>query len=346
MGAVGWGILGCGRVAEQRVAPAIVRSPQSELIAFCSRTMDRAADFNRRLGGRAAYDKLNDFLADDRVEAIYVATPNSQHAEQTLACLAAGKHVLTDKPMALTVADARRMVEAAKRAGRTLGVLHQQRFHPAHAECFRLVRSGALGRLTMLRAEMGFVYAPADQWRQQLDVAGGGPGMDLAPHALDVFLHAAGPARAATGQIGNVRFEYPVEDFFHGHVEFECGAVGLLDMAYCAHVYGGRLEVRGDEGSFVAEGSLMAAPRYRWQVDGGPKRQTVETREGEFGDCFRAAVEDFSAAIRENREPILSGQVGLDVMTVIETIYTAARSARPLTLASPHSPTAPSAARS
>jgi len=325
---IGWGIVGCGRVAENRVAPAIKRASNSSLIAFCSRSKERADEFARRLEAAAGYGDLAAMVRDERIDAVYVATPNHLHAEQAIECLRAGKHVLTDKPMALSVADCLRMRDAAQKHGRVLGVCHQQRFHPAHADCFRLIRAGALGKITIIRGEMGFLFSPAAVWRQQAALAGGGPGMDLAPHAIDILLKAAGSVAGVSGWIANARFDYGVEDFFLAQMDFAAGGVGVVEVNYCAHSYGGRLEVRGDEATFVAEGSLMAADRYHTSLLRGPSRTAVESRDAEFRDCFLLAIEDFNAAIRENRPPAISADDGIAVMSVVEAAYADARKRR------------------
>ncbi len=325
---IGWGIVGCGRVAENRVAPAIKQSSNSSLVALCSRSKERAGEFARRFDAAAAYGELPAMLRDERVDAVYIATPNSQHAEQSIACLRAGKHVLTDKPMALTVADCERMKRAAEESGRTLGVCHQQRFHPAHEACFRIAREGGMGKITIIRADMGFLFPPATVWRQQLGLAGGGPGMDLAPHAIDVVLKIAGAVGEVCGQVANARFDYEVEDFFLAEMELVGGGVAVIETNYCSRAYGGRLEVRGDAGTFVAEGSLMAAERYRTWLLRGSSREAVETFDGEHRGCFPAAIEDFSAAVREGRAPAVSADDGIAVMRVVEAAYADARGKR------------------
>ncbi len=325
---IGWGIVGCGRVAENRVAPAIKRSSNASLVAFCSRSQERADEFARRLEAAAAYGDLAEMSRDERIDAVYIATPNHLHAEQAIACMSAGKHVLTDKPMALGVADCLRMRDAAKKHGRVLGVCHQQRFHPAHEDCLRLVRAGALGKITIIREDMGFLFQPAAVWRQQAALAGGGPGMDLAPHAIDILLKAAGSVTGVSGSIANARFDYGVEDFFLAQMEFAAGGVGVVEVNYCAHSYGGRLEVRGDEATFIAEGSLMAADRYRTWLLRGSSRTAVESHDGEFRDCFLRAIEDFSAAVRERRAPAVSADDGIAVMNVVEAAYADARKRR------------------
>ncbi len=326
MADVGIAVVGCGRAAANRVAPAIRRSRGALLVGFCSRDRERARQYAEQFCAPEAYDRLDALLVDDRVEAVYIGTPNALHAEQALACLRAGRHVLVDKPMALTTNDARRMQDAAKAAGRTLTVLHQQRFHPAHGALRERVHSGALGRLTWIRAEMGYLSPPDLQnWRQDPALAGGGPGWDLGPHAIDMLLAVGGQVRSAAGRTANVRFRYPVEDFFHGQIVFASGAIGLVDLSFCGYSQGGRLEVRGDESTFVSEGSLMAAHDYRWALYRGPGRMAVETQEGAFTEQFVRAVEDFADAVRGNRPPAVTAEDGVAVCRVLEDLYVSAR---------------------
>src|SRR5881397_359550 len=101
---VGWAIVGCGRVAERRLAPAFARLDDSRLVAVCSRTMARARQFADRIGADRGYDSLDALLADPSIQVVYIATPNALHAEQALRCLSAGRHVVVDKPMALSSA--------------------------------------------------------------------------------------------------------------------------------------------------------------------------------------------------------------------------------------------------
>jgi len=326
---VGWGILGCGRVAERRIAPVFAHIPDTTLAAFCSREMSKAELFRSRFGAGRAYDALEDFLADDDVSVVYVASPNNLHATQTLACLAAGKHVLVDKPMATTSADAEAMAAAARKHGRILGVMHQQRFHPANMHLIRLRDDGVLGKLNLLRVQVAMWYSTKDNWRNDPSVSGGGACMDLAPHTLDLMLEVAGDITRVSAQTRNLQFPVDVEDFCAATLEFATGAIGLVDLSYCCHHYGGRVEVFGREGSFQVDGSMQTTGVYNtWLRRGNdiePWQQSVCST-----DCYRDAIEDFTDAVRRGGDPAISMADGIRVLRVVEAIYASAKSGRPV----------------
>lgn len=320
---LGLGIVGCGRVVDRRVAPAIRAVDGAQLAAFCSRELSRAQEYAQTHGAAAAYDRLDAMLADDRVEAVYVATPNRFHAATAIACLEAGRHVLVDKPMALNTAEARMMIDAANRSGRRLGLLHQQRFHPVHRRLFELVRDGRLGRILSVRVQMGFWYNLADNWRTRREMSGGGPAMDLAPHAFDILHRIVGPVRRIDARTYLLHFNYEVEDHCAARMEFDGGAVGTAEFSYCSHHYGGRLEVYGSEGTFIADGTLQQAERYRLWLRFGTDERPME--EGSASSCFGRIISDFASAVREGREPTVGMSDGLDVMRVLDAMYESAR---------------------
>ena len=322
-----FGIIGCGRVVERRVAPAIGEAPNARIAAFCSRDASKARVFARLFGIEKSYHDIDALLADGDVHAVYIAVPNSLHAELAIRCLRAGKHVLVDKPMALDSAQASAMVNVARDCRRTLGVLHQQRFHPANQQLFAAIRNGDLGTIHFIRAHMGFWYSLGENWRLERALSGGGAAMDLAPHALDILLQAAGPIKTVDARSYNLHFQGNVEDMCTALLEFHDGAVGQVDFSYCTHHYGGRIEVYGSEGTFLADGSLQQGDAYRIARRQGSEDLPIE--EGQTPSCFKLIIEDFAEAIRENREPTVSLNDGLRVMQTIDALYESSRTYRP-----------------
>lgn len=320
---LGIGIIGCGRVVEKRVAPAIIESAGAHVAAFCSRDLSKAKQFAESFRASAAYDDVTELLSDENVQAIYIAAPNSLHAELAIQCLQAGRHVLVDKPMALTTQQALSMVAASRQSGRTLGLMHQQRFHPVNQKLIRLIREGALGRIHFVRAQMGFWYSLAENWRLSPDLSGGGAAIDLAPHVLDILLYAMGPIRIVDARCYDQHLHRGVEDLLTARVEFASGAVGQLDFSYCFHHYGGRIEVYGSEGTFLADGSLQQADRYRlWQRCGS---DDLPLEEGKTPSCFTLIIDDFAAAVLSGRPPAVSMYDGLATMNVIDALYASAQ---------------------
>ena len=171
----GWGIAGWGWIARDHVAPAIAASANATLVA----THDPALGTD-----------LDDFLATPGLDGVYVAAPNHVHAELTEAAAAAGKHVLCEKPMATTLADAEAMVAACARAGVRYGTAFNQRFHPAHVALRELIAAGALGTVTQARIKYACECPPwwgEGDWHFDPARAGGGALFDLAPHGLDLL---------------------------------------------------------------------------------------------------------------------------------------------------------------
>jgi len=318
-GPLGWAILGCGRVADKRIAPAINAVAEARLAAVCSRSADKARDFAAQHNAARAHYSIDALLADPSVQIVYIATPNDRHLADTLRCLEAGKHVMVDKPIALSSADARTMIDTARRLNLRLGVMHQQRFHPANLDAIRLIRDGTLGRLLMVRAQVGMWYPPTGNWRLDRATSGGGVLMDLGPHLLDIVSEIGGPVAQVKAECRNLAFTYGVEDFCCARLAFANGAVGLCDMAYCYHDYGGRLEVFGEKGSFVVRGSLQQARQYQSWLRIG--EQTDPPNEGAYPDCFIDAIRDFSTAVITGRPAAISTAGVLHAMEVIESIY-------------------------
>ncbi|MDG4811017.1 Gfo/Idh/MocA family oxidoreductase [Micromonospora sp. WMMD1120] len=188
METVGWGVIGCGWVARDHVAPAI-RAAGHRLVVACDPDRDAALALGPE---RLATADLDELLDHPEVEAVHVATPNHTHADVVTAVAKAGLPVLCEKPLAATVSDARRLVDSA--GGALAGTAFDQRFHPAHRRIADLVAEGALGTVTAIRIVYGCWLPerwspdgrPHDNWRVDPTRSGGGALVDLAPHGVDL----------------------------------------------------------------------------------------------------------------------------------------------------------------
>lgn len=328
---LGWGILGCGRMTDRRVAPAFADCESARLIAVQSRDPEKSEAFREKHGADRAYSDFDAFLADDDIKVVYIATPPAMHVEHVTQCLYAGKHVLVDKPIAIQANDATALADAAETRKLTLGVLHQQRFHPAVRQLIDMAESGTIGRLHSMRIQIAMWLRLDGNWRYDPAIAGGGAAMDLAPHALDIMLLLLGTPIRVTARTATHCLDAPVEDFCAATIEFESGAIGQLDLSYSAHAYGGRLEAYGDQGTFISDGCMQQAANFTTQIQIGQQPRETESRTYD-GMCFRDAIEDFSAAVRENRTPAISARHAADVIRVINTIYAADRANQSVSL--------------
>src|SRR6185437_9486785 len=198
----GWGIVSTGKHPDIKIAPAMAAAAGGELVGVYSRDQQRAEAFARTHGARAAYRQLRDLLADSRIDGVFVASPNALHAEHVVQAAEAGKHVLCEKPLATTVADAVRMLKACRRAGVTLGVAFNLRQHPAYRRARELVAAGTLGRIVLAQAQWAFGVRGRDgspprteltQWWDTPELIGGASTMmGTGVHSVDLLRFVLG----------------------------------------------------------------------------------------------------------------------------------------------------------
>jgi predicted dehydrogenase len=321
--ALRWGLVGTGDIARRRVAAALRDAPGGELHAVASGRPERARSFAAEHAIPRVFDDWRDLVCDPEVDAVYVATPVRWHAEPAIAAAAAGKHVLCEKPMAMDVAEAEAMVDAARRHGVRLGVAYYRHHYPLVARLRSLVSSGALGRPVFVQAQAfeRFDPRPGDPraWLLRRSESGGGPMMDFGCHRLEVFLDLMGPVAEARGLSTNVLFrDRDVEDACVAHLRFASGALGVLAVAHAARQSRDLLEVVGTEGS--AHVPVLNEGRLRLTTAAG----TSEEHHPAPANLHQPLVEDFVSAVREGRSPAVSGEVGLAVSRVLAAIFGAA----------------------
>ena len=182
-----WAVLGCGGIARRRTIPeGIVPARNAAIVAVHDLNPQANAEVARQFEAQAAAS-VEELLRCD-ADAVYIATPPNVHCEQTLACARAGKHVLCEKPLGLTVAEAGAMMSACAQAGVRLGTAFMMRFHAQHQAALRLIRDGQLGQPVFARAQLSCWYPPLPgAWRQDPATGGGGSLMDMGGHCLDLL---------------------------------------------------------------------------------------------------------------------------------------------------------------
>jgi predicted dehydrogenase len=281
----GWGIAGWGWIARDFVAPAIERSVNGRLVA----THDPALGTD-----------LDAFLRTPGLDGVYVAAPNHVHAELAGAAAAAGKHVLCEKPMATTTADAEAMVAACARAGVRYGTAFNQRFHPAHERVRELVATGRLGQVTQARLKYACETPPwwgAGDWHFDRLKAGGGALFDLAPHGLDLLgVLLARELTEAVALHQRAVLDHPVEDGAVIAARYE-EVLAVLQVSY-AHpetLPRRELELVGTRGMVVARDTMGQDPggtlAFMDAEDGLPQLVPFD----EAADPFIREVEAFAA---------------------------------------------------
>lgn len=199
-------------------------------------------------------------LARADIEGVILATPHSLHEEQVLAVLEADKQVFCEKPLAMTSAGARRMLEAAQRKDRVLGMGHERRFEPAVAELMRMVRAGELGKLLHVEANVShdlFRKLDASNWRLDQKHAPAGMMTAVGIHITDIFIALAGPAQSVCCITDSMVFPAPAQDYITATMAFRSGVRGTVSFL-SATPFHGRIAVFGDKGwvELVSEGNV------------------------------------------------------------------------------------------
>ncbi|NJC28160.1 Gfo/Idh/MocA family protein [Neolewinella antarctica] len=254
------GIVGLGWVARDYMLPAIAAAGErAELTAVLSLREEDFADLPNSV---RCFNNLDEFLAADLVDAVYIATPNHLHREQTIACLDAGLHVLCEKPLALTPDAVSIMKGAAERNQRLLVTAYDQRHHPAHREMRNIIRAGKLGTITQARIDYA-CWLPkewsGDNWRINRKKAGGGAIIDLAPHGLDLleWLLEDPIAEVHCFQQSLVQ-NYSVDDGGVLSIRFESGTLAAQTVGYNRPetLPRRKLEIIGTQGMLTAENTM------------------------------------------------------------------------------------------
>jgi len=318
-----WGIAGCGWVARDYVGPAIAASSNGHIAALYDPDPASLAAATALFAAPTTQDLAN-FLATPGLDAVYIAAPNHVHRPLVEAAAAAGKHVLCEKPMAITLEDAHAMVNACTRAGVRYGTAFDQRHHAAHQHLRNLIATGAAGTVTAIR----IVYAcwlPAgwapdatstDNWRIDPARAGGGALMDLAPHGLDLCAYLLDESIIRVTAMGQSRVQnYAVEDGALLMAQSRSGVLIQLHVAYNVPdaLPRRRLEVVGTTGQIVALDTMgQTAGGTLTVIDAGTGHGTRVAVHGDDRSPFLNQVEAFASG-----SPLFNGAHDLHTMALV-----------------------------
>jgi predicted dehydrogenase len=333
---IGVAIIGLGPASQPHSKSLLDLSDRIEVLWAASRSPERADVYARQFPFRTTTD-IKTAIDDPAVEAVLVLTPPSSHLEVSKRCFSAGKHVLVEKPLELTLERAERLVEAARISGRRFGVVLQHRFRPASLRLRQALTSGELGTV-----QAAFLSVP--WWRPQsyydepgrgtLARDGGGVLLTQAIHSLDLFRSLVGVSGVISADIRTTDLHrMETEDYVAALLRLGNGAPGTLMTTTAAYPgYPERIEIIGTSGF----ASLIGGALRITFLDG--REETVEA-EGKTGsgasimdfphDAHRAVIEDFIDAITDDREPLVSGAEALASQRLVETVLTTGTSSIP-----------------
>jgi len=326
---LGWGLIGASDIAQTRMIPAINAQPDSRVVAVMSSQLERARQYAEHNSIPHAYGSLEAILADPQVDVVYISTTNELHKEQTIAAAQAGKHVLCEKPLAVTLQDAQEMVMTCHAAGVVLGTNHHLRNAMTHRTLRHLVAEGAVGQPLAVRV-FHAVSLPSrlQGWRLNRSAAGGGVILDITVHDADtlrfVLQDEIVEVTALAGRQGLAAND--LEDAVMGVMRFANGTlVQHHDAFTIRHAHTG-FEVHGTEGSLYATDVMTQDPIGRimlWRAGQGTQIDT-----GQPEDLYERSVRLFNAAVRGEGQPAATGEDGVHSLAIALAVRDSTRSGR------------------
>ena len=304
-----WGMVGSSGWADHTFGPAVTRARGNRLAAVLGSKAKGAAAYAERHSLEASYVDLKRFLAHPELDAVWVASPPDLHRQHVLAALKAGKHVLCEKPMAVTVADCKAMVRAAAAAKRELRIGFNNRAQPTLQRLAKRVASGHFGTALEARVQVYYPYPSAPPaWRQNRTRSGGWAIGDIGTHLLDVLCWMMNSTpKAAYGHLTNECWGFKTDDHAAVSVTFKNGAVGSITA--CTGAAGGapRVEFYGTAGYFILRGGLFGAAG---DLEIGLKGKEAASEKIVACDTYQTEVELFSAQARGRTTALASGADG------------------------------------
>jgi len=274
------------------------------------------------------YDSIRD---NPEVDIIYIVLPNGMHAEYTVRGLQAGKHVLTEKPMANTPAECQQMVDAGHKANRKLMVAYRCQYEPYNREAIRVARSKELGTIKVILADAGFNMKDPNQWRLKKSLAGGGSLMDIGIYALQAARYLTGEEPSEVNAMmystpGDERFK-EVEEAINFQLRFSSGVLANCTSSY-GYAWQTHYRVVTTEG-WLEMDPATAYSGLRMRIHRG---NIIEEKDLPVVDHFAAEMEHMSECVMQNKEPLTPGEEGLRDLTIMHALYEAANTGRTVKL--------------
>ncbi|MFA6455738.1 MAG: Gfo/Idh/MocA family oxidoreductase [Bacteroidota bacterium] len=318
-----YGIIGFGAFAERAIMPAIRSARNAELVAIQKRSLDAAKQKSQEHGIPLFFDSVEQLVASNEIDAVFIVSANSEHYRETLTAAKAGKHVLVEKPMAVSAIQAAEMVRVCNAAGVKFMVGHMLRFSPLVRRMKEIVQSGMIGEI--IAAQSHFIYdvgMSQRRWVLQHDAAGGGPLFDIGIHCLDTIRFILNDERVEDVQnhMRPVRAGGNVEATSMLSLRFASGTLATIFSSYETPYRQGFIEFFGTKGSISAyqftPSNVETVLELKYGSNG--KLDRVETEQIRVPDLYTLEVEHFSDCILQGTEPLVRNEHSLHNQEVLE----------------------------
>ena len=318
-----WGLVGCGDIVKRCVGPALNSLASCELIAVSRNNHLELKNCANLLGATKTYKNWRDLVQDETIEAVYIATPVHLHSEQTILAAEAGKHILCEKPMAITLQACKSMIDACRHNGVHLGVAYYRHFYPVIQRIKEILASAVIGQVMLVQIDAYetrlFSGDHPRHWIFEKEKAGGGCLMDFGCHRIELLLNLLGTITEVKGLTAKIYPQHEVEDVAAVLFEFENGATGVLTLIRGGTQDRDRVYIQGT-GGFINVNSLKQGDITLATCD-GEQHESLPPCE----NAHLPLIESFTNSILSNRIPDVDGVLGLKVQKIIEFAYNSSR---------------------
>ena len=329
---IGIGVIGCGGIAQEAHLPNYAREQQARLVAVADIDEGRAREVAARFNVPNVYSDYRQLLARDDIQAVSVCTPNYLHAEQAIAALQAGKHVLCEKPMAISLGQAQEMIAAAAATSKQLMVGFTHRFYPFNQAAKQMVADGKIGRPYTCRVRFAHrgpyqSWVAKSDWFFNLKQAGGGAVLDMGIHALDLARFVLGAeVRTVSANLATLAQDIQAEDTAIIDLEFSNGALGYIETGWHSWPGGMGMEIYGSKGTLIVDYSTpirLYTPEKDWE----------KITDFPVGGGWPAEVKYFIQALVKGEPVVPNGEDGLVSLRAALACYESHSSGRRVSLA-------------
>jgi predicted dehydrogenase len=333
---LGFALVGLGSLSENQIAPALAQKTKlCKLTGLVSGHPDKAKEWAKKYGipEKNIYDYQNydEIKNNPEIDVVYIVLPNGMHAEYTIRAAKAGKHVLCEKPMAVSVKECDAMIAACKAAGKKLAIGYRLHFEPNNLEMARLAREKTFGAVKVIEAAAGFHIGDPKQWRLDKALSGGGSLMDIGIYALQAARYISGEEpTSVTAQLSitdPVKFKPGVDESVLFTLKFPSGIIANCASSYATGL--NRWRAGAENGWFELSPSLNYVG-----IKGRMSAQNASPKDFDFPavDHFAAEMDDFSDCILNDKETKVPGEEGRRDQRIMAAIYQAASSGKTISL--------------
>ncbi|MBU2494596.1 MAG: Gfo/Idh/MocA family oxidoreductase [Bacteroidetes bacterium] len=312
-----WGVSGLGRFAEFSFLPALTQSKKNKLISLYSSNLGRAKNLAGLFSADFATDDFKKFLESD-INAVYIAGANIDHYSQVIEAAKAGKHILCEKPLAVTSAQAEEMVKICKENNVQLAVNYLYRINPLVKKAKELIQKQMLGKIVSVSISFYIDLAPSNNFRFNKEKSGGGALRDLGTHTIDLLRYFGGEISEISGYTDNIVYKSDVDDFATGLIKFQKSGYGRFTVSFNAQKAFNRIEIVGYNGCLSIENIFVKK--------NSPGKLTIDLN-GEAKKAFLKRANNLQLHLKSlyhsfstNTSPEIPGEDGLINLQLMEKL--------------------------